>query len=100
MGPGRGKYSIADIASFGWVNIAYFTGIDLKKFPNVERWYYNILKRPAVNKGLEVPSESKFSNKVYLERLKEEPDFKKQQDEYHALIQSAKEKYNYKYTSP
>ena len=39
VGPGKGKYSIADIANFGWVNIAYFSGVDLSKFPNLEKWW-------------------------------------------------------------
>ena len=29
------KYSIADIANFSWVNVAYFAGVDLDSFPNL-----------------------------------------------------------------
>jgi len=100
VGPGRGKYSIADIASFGWVNIAYYTGLDLKQFPNVERWYHLLLERPAVKKGLDIPTPSKLSNVAYLQRLKDDPEFKKQEDEYRELIKTSKEKYDYKYESP
>ncbi|KAG4030435.1 hypothetical protein MFRU_012g01690 [Monilinia fructicola] len=35
VAPGRGKYSIADIANFTWVNVAYFSGVELKKFSNL-----------------------------------------------------------------
>lgn len=95
-----GKYSIADIANFSWVNIAYFSGIDLSQFPNLEKWWKRIEERPAVQKGLNVPSEPKIVNSVYLRKLKEDPEFKKQNDEYKSLADKAKEQYNYKYSSP
>jgi len=99
-GPGRGKYSIADIANFGWVNGAYAGGIDLSQFPHVEKWWQRIFDRPAVQKGLAVPSLSKFGNTAYLKRLEEEPEFKEQEDQLKEALNKAKEQYNYKYASP
>jgi glutathione S-transferase len=100
VGPGKGRYSIADIASFSWVNVAYFAGVDLSKFPNVEKWWKRISERDAVKKGIAVPSESQLVNAAYQRRLKEEPEFKKKEDELKKLGDEAKEKYNYKFSSP
>lgn len=41
-------YSIADIACYPWINRYERHRIDLALFPNVERWYRAIGKRPAV----------------------------------------------------
>jgi len=100
VGPGKGKYSIADIANFGWVNVAYFGGVDLSKFPNLESWWQRIYDRPAVRKGTSVPTESKIINAEYQRRLKEEPGFKENEDKLKAFADKAKEQYNYKYASP
>ncbi|CZS89901.1 related to URE2-nitrogen catabolite repression regulator [Rhynchosporium graminicola] len=100
VGPGRGKYSIADIASFSWVNVSYFAGVDLSNFPNVERWWKSINDRPAVKKGLAVPSESKIVNEAYVERLKSEEGFKEAEDKLKKLGDEAKKQYDYKYSSP
>ncbi|KAF2200763.1 glutathione S-transferase II [Delitschia confertaspora ATCC 74209] len=94
------KFSIADIANFGWVNILYFSGINLADFPNVEKWWQRISDRPAVQRGLAVPQPSQLGNKAYQQRLKEDPEFKKQEEEIKERIQKAKEQYGYKYSSP
>lgn len=100
VGPGRGKYSIADIASFGWVNVGYFAGIDVKSFPNVQKWLDRINQRPAVQKGLDVPAPPRLVNDVFLQRLKDEPETAQKEQELRDLRDKAKEQYNYKYASP
>jgi glutathione S-transferase len=100
VGPGKGKYSIADIANFSWVNIAYFAGVDLSKFPNLEKWWKRVYDRPAVRKGVAVPSESQITNAAYLRRMKDEPEFKEKEDSLKKLGDEAKAKYDYKYASP
>lgn len=95
-----GKYSIADIANFSWVNVAYFAGVDLKQFPNLEKWWKRISEREAVKKGTAVPNESKITNGPYQERLKSEPEFKENEDKLKDLCNKAKEQYGYKYSSP
>jgi glutathione S-transferase len=100
VGPGKGKYSIADIANFGWVNVSNFVGVDLANFPNLEKWWKRIDARPAVQKGTAVPSESKITNAQYQRRLKEEPEFKENEDKLKELGDKAKKQYDYKYTSP
>jgi GST-like protein len=51
-----GAYSIADIATWPWVSRFEWQTIDLSEYPNVKRWYLAIAKRPAVQKGYDVPS--------------------------------------------
>jgi GSH-dependent disulfide-bond oxidoreductase len=48
-------YSIADIATWPWTSRFAWQGVDLDDFPNVRRWYLNIVARPAVQKGYFVP---------------------------------------------
>jgi GSH-dependent disulfide-bond oxidoreductase len=50
-----GDYSIADMAMWPWISRFEWQGIDLNEFPNVKRWYVEIAKRPAVQKGYDVP---------------------------------------------
>jgi GST-like protein len=45
-------YSIADIATWPWVDSHPKQGIDLADFPNVKRWYEQIAARPAVKKAV------------------------------------------------
>ncbi|OCL02072.1 glutathione S-transferase II [Glonium stellatum] len=94
------KYSIADISSFGWVNILRFSGIDLDQFPNLKNWWKRIHERPAVQKGLAVPSKSKFDNETYEQQLKEDPEFAAKEKELREAINKAKEQYGYVYKSP
>ncbi|MEQ8249538.1 MAG: glutathione S-transferase N-terminal domain-containing protein [Alphaproteobacteria bacterium] len=50
------KYSIADMAVWPWI-IPYFQGVKLGDYKNLQRWYLEIEKRPAVQRGLKVLSE-------------------------------------------
>jgi len=49
-------YTIADIATFPWVARYEYHQVSLPDFPNVERWYRVIAARPAVARGMAVPS--------------------------------------------
>lgn len=42
-----GEYSIADMASYPWVNIYQRLQQNLDDYPNLKRWYLNIQSRPA-----------------------------------------------------
>jgi GST-like protein len=53
-----GDYSIADIATWPWISRFEWHKVDLNKFPNVKRWYVSIAKRPAVQKGYQVPKDT------------------------------------------
>jgi len=48
-------FSIADIATFPWVDRYPRHQVDLAEFPNVLRWHTELWERTAVKKGMEVP---------------------------------------------
>src|SRR5690606_3684382 len=45
------EYSIADIATFPWIRSGAI-GVKLEEYSNVQRWFRQIEKRPAVVEGL------------------------------------------------
>ena len=47
-------YTIADIATFPWIARHEWHDIGLEKFINLKRWYENISKREAVQKGYDL----------------------------------------------
>lgn len=100
VGAGKGKFSIADINLLGWTNGATFSGLDIKMFPNVQKWLDRCLERPAVKKGFAVPSELMFGNNTLLKQIEEDPEKKKVAEESLKFLNEAKEKYGYKYASP
>ena len=48
-----GDISIADFAILGWAWRHPRHKVDLKDFPNVERWYNTLMARPATRRGME-----------------------------------------------
>ena len=50
-----GDYSIADIATFPWVRIHGWAGVDVDGLPNLQRWLAALEARPAVQRGLAIP---------------------------------------------
>lgn len=51
-----GDYSIADMATYPWTARHAWQGVDLAEFAHVKRWYDAIAARPAVARGMAVPS--------------------------------------------
>ena len=51
-----GDISIADFATLPWVFRFDWQEIDLNDFPNVKRWYDKLMARPALARGMDVPS--------------------------------------------
>ncbi len=49
------EYTIADIAVWPWTARHDWQTVDLNNFPNVKRWYLEILDRPATRAGWNVP---------------------------------------------
>jgi GST-like protein len=49
-------YSIADIATYPWVARHEWHQVELSEFPHVARWFAAISTRPAVERGMKVPS--------------------------------------------
>lgn len=61
VGEGRGDYSIADIATLGWVRnlVGFYEAgeiVGYDDFPHVAAWLSRGLARPAVQRGLNIPS--------------------------------------------
>ena len=51
-----GEYSIADIASWSWVQGYAWAGLSIDGLPNLQRWLETIGSRPAVQRGKAVPA--------------------------------------------
>jgi GSH-dependent disulfide-bond oxidoreductase len=58
-----GDYSIADIATWPWVILHGWAGVDIDDLPHLERWVEKIGSRPAVIKGRSIPEMVKMENK-------------------------------------
>ncbi|MDA1057785.1 MAG: glutathione S-transferase N-terminal domain-containing protein [Proteobacteria bacterium] len=52
-----GDYSIADIACFGWVWARDYAGVSVDDPPHLSRWHDAIAARPAVQRGLVIPTD-------------------------------------------
>ena len=50
-----GDYSIADMSIWPWISRYEWQQIDLNEFKHVKRWYVDIAKRPAVQRGYDIP---------------------------------------------
>ena len=101
-GSGRGKYSIADIAVWPFINASAVTGIKLEMFPNVYRWWDHIDKRAAVQKGLRVPSGEPFAfgYKTILKKMEGESQWIDSERPFMDALQKAREEFRYEYKSP
>ena len=99
-GTGRGKYSIADIACFGWANMTPMQGLELKDFPNVLAWLERIAARPAVQKGISVPTEPRMTYQSHQQKMKDDPEYRSKHEEIMEVLKKAKEEYGYVYKSP
>jgi glutathione S-transferase len=50
-----GEYSIADIATWPWVRIHAWAGVEVDDLPHLGRWIERIAERPACQRGVAVP---------------------------------------------
>ena len=57
-------YTIADIATFPWIARHEWHDIGLKKFVNLTRWYKEVSKREAVQKGYDLLNKGEIIPKV------------------------------------
>ena len=57
-------YTIADIAHFAWVRTHAWSGVTLEGVPHLERWVETIAARPAVQRGVLVPSPEQAAQPV------------------------------------
>ncbi|CAO1621964.1 unnamed protein product [Parajaminaea phylloscopi] len=57
VGDGRGQYSLADLNAYPWVQWHKWAGLkDTDVGPNLKAWLERNLKRPAVKKGMYMPT--------------------------------------------
>jgi GSH-dependent disulfide-bond oxidoreductase len=47
-----GRYTIADMACYGWVLASRAFGVDLDEFKNLRKWYEALKARPALRRGV------------------------------------------------
>ncbi|MBC8259883.1 MAG: glutathione S-transferase N-terminal domain-containing protein [SAR324 cluster bacterium] len=50
-----GQLSIADMATWPWVRIYNWAGLEIDHLPNLQRWLDALAERPAFQRGIEVP---------------------------------------------
>ncbi|MDD2060813.1 glutathione S-transferase family protein [Pseudomonas sp. GD03860] len=50
------EYSIADIATFGWMHIVRIIAFDFSRYPHLSDWYARANQRPAVQRGIRLPA--------------------------------------------
>ncbi len=79
-----GEYSIADMAVWPWVLPHTRQQIELKDFPNVDRWFQQLRARPEVQRGYEIcKDEREEANKVDDPKKAQEILFGKEQFKKH-----------------
>lgn len=52
-----GEYSIADVATWTWVRLHFWSGVDIADLVHLQRWLKAIADRPAVQRGANVPQD-------------------------------------------
>lgn len=55
------RATIADFAHWGWINSAFWAGVDIDEFPALKAWKARMDARPAVQKGKDVPTPNRMS---------------------------------------
>ncbi|ELR65564.1 Glutathione S-transferase [Photobacterium marinum] len=64
------EYTIADIATWPWVRIYEWSGIDIEGLPHLQRWINEIAERPACKKGILIPPPSDLSDGEKAEEIR------------------------------
>ena len=65
-----GDLSIADFASFPWVNIHEWSGVEIKDLKNLTTWLGRCNDRPAFQAGLDVPVKRVVPSEEQAEEIK------------------------------
>lgn len=90
VGEGKGKYSIADVSVFPFVNSSYFIGVgSLEKWPDLKKWQERIWARPAVKKGVDVPYPVLTTNELLERKLKEDEGWRKSEEALRETLEKA-----------
>lgn len=67
-----GDYSIADIATWTWVRSHSWAGVSVEGLPQLQRWMAVIAQRPAAQRGVKIPHETRFDSASAQESLLEQ----------------------------
>ncbi|KAK3710963.1 Glutathione S-transferase 2 [Vermiconidia calcicola] len=67
-----GKFTIADLCCFSWVNWAEWAGVETKPFPELQKWLETIQQRPAIDRGVNVPVKFEMKEKMKSKESAEE----------------------------
>lgn len=70
-----GKYTIADLACFSWVNWAEWAGVSLEEFAAVKKWLGVIQGREATEKGVNIPDKFAMKEAMKTKEGEEEVSF-------------------------
>jgi glutathione S-transferase len=66
-----GDYSIADIATWPWVRIHAWAGVEIDDLPHLQRWIEALAARPACQRGVAVPGDvDPEAQRKWLERFR------------------------------
>ena len=63
-----GEYSIADIATWPWIKIYFWAGIDISNLDNLNRWMHQMERRKACKAGTLIPKRE--SSKKVVKNVK------------------------------
>ena len=63
-----GEYSIADIATWPWIKIYFWAGIDISNLDNLNRWMHQMERRKACKAGTLIPKRE--SSKKIVKNVK------------------------------
>ena len=63
-----GEYSIADIATWPWIKIYFWAGVDISNLDNLSRWMNQMERRKACRAGILVPKRE--SSKKVVKNVK------------------------------
>lgn len=65
-------YSVADIATYPWIALHKWFELDLAAMPHLARWYGTIKARPAVRRGMDVPTRQQMEKHAQARASKTE----------------------------
>ena len=61
-------YSIADMATYPWIALHNWAGVDIEDLPNLRRWMTTVRRRPAVARGMDIPKTKKVDESEAAKR--------------------------------
>ena len=63
------QYTIADMATWPWVKIYDWSGINIEGLEHLQRWLHDIAARPACQKGIITPPSSMLSDEERAKQI-------------------------------